>query len=144
VWLRRTLYGLSPEFDAAFREALAPKWNHDSNDGALIDDGSRFKGDKEASKRNYEEGMVRAFKACHTELAQDGRLVIVFAHKHPDAWETLVGAIIKAGFVVDGSWPIQTEQASRMRAIDSAALSSSVWLVCKKRDTLAQIGRAHV
>lgn len=140
VWLRRALYGLSPEFDVAFREALAPKWNHDSNDGELIDDSSRFKGDKEASKRNYEEGMARAFKACHAELAQDGRLVIVFAHKHPDAWETLVGAIIKAGFVVDGSWPIQTEQASRMRAIDSAALSSSVWLVCKKRDPMAKAG----
>ena len=38
-----------------------------------------------------------------------GRLVVVFAHKHPDAWETLVSAIIRAGFVVDGSWPIQTE-----------------------------------
>ena len=27
VWLRRTLYGLSPEIDAVFREPLAPKWN---------------------------------------------------------------------------------------------------------------------
>ena len=38
-----------------------------------------------------------------------GRLVIVFAQKQPDAWETLVSAIVRAGFVVDGSWPIQTE-----------------------------------
>ncbi|MFL9913942.1 DUF1156 domain-containing protein [Paraburkholderia fungorum] len=140
VWLRRTLVGVSPEYDRIFSEPLAPKWNHDANDGELIDDASRFKGDKEASKRNYEEGMARAFKACHAELVPDGRLVIVFAHKQPDAWETLVTAIIRAGFVVDGSWPIQTEQASRMRAIDSAALSSSVWLVCKKRDPLARAG----
>lgn len=140
VWLRRTLQGLSPEINAAFSEPLSPKWSHDKNDGELIDDASRFEGNKEASKRNYEEGMARAFKACHDALNTDGRLVIVFAHKHPDAWETLVGAIIKAGFVVDGSWPIQTEMGTRMRAMSSAALSSSVWLVCKKRDPLVRAG----
>ena len=77
--------------------------------------------------------MFRAFQACYKVLKPDGRLVIVFAHKQPDAWETLVSAIIRAGFVVDGSWPIQTERTGRMRATASAALSSSVWLVCKKR-----------
>lgn len=140
VWLRRILSGLSPAIDAVFSQAASPKWNHESNDGELIDDASRFGGDKEASKRNYEAGMARAFRACHTALKSDGRLVIVFAHKHPDAWETLVGAIIQAGFVVDGSWPIQTEQTSRLRAIASAALSSSVWLVCRKRDSMAKAG----
>lgn len=140
VWMRRMLIGINEGYGQAFAQPLAPKWNHDANDGELIDDASRFKGDKGASKRNYEEGMARAFQACHTALKPDGRLVIVFAHKQPDAWETLVSAIIRAGFVVDGSWPIQTEQASRMRAIDSAALASSVWLVCKKRDPLARAG----
>jgi putative DNA methylase len=140
VWLRRTLSGLSPEMDAVFSEPLAPKWDHDANDGELIDDASRFSGDKEASKRNYEEGMARAFRACHIALKANGRLVIVFAHKHPDAWETLVGAIIKAGFVVDGSWPIQTEREARTRSLSSAALSSSVWLVCRKRDPMAKAG----
>jgi adenine-specific DNA methylase len=140
VWLRRTLGGLSPSLDAAFREPLSPKWSHEKADGELIDDASRFGGNKEASKRNYEEGMARAFRSCHAALKPDGRLVIVFAHKHPDAWETLVGAIIKAGFVVDGSWPIQTEREARIRAYASAALSSSVWLVCRKRDPMAKAG----
>ena len=49
-------------------------------------------------------------------------MVVVFANKQPDAWETLVGALIRAGFVVDGSWPIQTERSSRSRAMSSAAL----------------------
>ena len=69
-------------------------------------------------------------------------LVIVFANKNPDAWETLVGALIRAGFVVDGSLPIQTEMGSRTRAISSAALSSSVWLVCRKRSSAARPGFA--
>ena len=133
VWLRRTIYGLSPEMDAAFCEPLAPKWNHDTGDGELIDDAARFGGDKKASKTVYEEGMARAFGACHEALTPEGRLVIVFAHKQPDAWETLVTAIIRAGFVVDASWPIQTEMGNRTRAQSSAALSSSsVWLVVQE------------
>ena len=133
VWLRRSTHGLSPDIDAAFKERLSPKWDHDTNDGELIDDASRFGGDKDLSKRNYEDGMARAFRACHSALRPDGRFVVVFANKQPDAWETLVAALVRAGFVVDGSWPIQTEMGNRTRAMSSAALSSSVWLVCKRR-----------
>ncbi len=140
VWLRRTLHGLSPEIDAVFSEISGPKWSHEDNDGELIDDSSRFGGDKEKSKKNYEAGMARAFSACHQALRPEGRLVIVFAHKHPDAWETLVNAVIKAGFTVTGSWPIKTEMGARIRAISSAALASSIWLVCRKRDPKAKAG----
>ncbi len=140
VWLHRTLHGLSPDIDTVFQQPLSPKWDYEKNDGELIDDASRFGGDKQKSKANYEAGMFRAFQACHKSLKPDGKLVIVFAHKQPDAWETLVSAIIRAGFVVDGSWPIQTEMGNRTRALSSAALSSSVWLVCKKRSETARPG----
>ncbi len=140
IWLRRTLHGLSPEFTEAFREPLAPKWNNDQQDGELIDDSSRFGGDKATSKKAYEDGMFRAFQACDRALVPDGRMVVVFANKSPDAWETLVSAIIRAGFVVDASWPIQTEMGNRTRALSSAALASSVWLVCRKRPEAARSG----
>ena len=133
VWIRRQTHGLSPVIDSSFQNPLGPKWNHDTGDGELIDDASRFDGDKDLSRKNYEDGMARAFQACHASMRADGRLVVVFANKQPDAWETLVAALIRAGFVVDGSWPIQTEMGTRHRARDSAALSSSVWIVCKKR-----------
>ena len=133
VWLRRSTQGLSSDIDSSFRLSLSPKWDHGTGDGELIDDASRFNDDKKLSRENYEDGMYRAFQACHSALASDGRLVVVFANKQPDAWETLVGALIRAGFVVDGSWPIQTEMGNRNRAIGSAALASSVWLVCRKR-----------
>ena len=140
VWLRRSTYNLSAQVDEVFTNPLTPKWDHDTNDGELIDDSSRFDGDNTKSKAAYEDGMARAFIACHQALTDDGRLVIVFAHKQPDAWETLVSAIIRAGFVVDGSWPIQTEMINRTRALSSAALSSSVWLVCRKRPETARPG----
>ena len=132
VWLRRVSHQ-HPIISDFYGEILSPKWSEDANDGELIDDASRFAGDQERSKDNYENGMYRVFKNCYQVLAPGGRTVIVFAHKQPDAWETLVSAIIRAGFVVDASWPIQTEMGNRTRAQSSAALSSSVWLVCKKR-----------
>ncbi|HEU5401039.1 MAG TPA: hypothetical protein VFU86_06755 [Terriglobales bacterium] len=140
VWLRRTLYGLFPELDQSFQDTLGPKWDSTSNDGELIDDSSRFGGDDKRSKAAYEDGMYRAFRACCSALKPDGRLVIVFAHKDPDAWETLVSAMIRACYVVDASWPIQTEMGNRTRAQSSAALSSSVWLVCRKRPDDARPG----
>lgn len=140
VWLRRTLHSLSSDIDKGFQEPLISKWNYETNDGELIDDPARFGGDNQKSKKMYEDGMARAFQACHRVLKPEGRLVIVFANKNPDAWETLVSAIIRAGFVVDGSWPIQTEMNTRMRAKNSAALSSSIWLVCKKRSKTARPG----
>ena len=133
VWLRRTLGAGNGTFGAAFGEELGPKWNQATDDGELIDDASRFGGNKASSKKNYENGMTRAFQACHAALQSDGRLVVVFANKQPDAWETLVAGLIHAGFVVDGSWPIQTERQVRTRSLASAALASSVWIVCKKR-----------
>ena len=140
IWLRRALHGLSPETDAAFAEPLGPKWDAAANDGELIDDAARFGGDRAASKRNYEDGMARSFSRFHAALREDGRLVLVFANKQPDAWETLVSALIRAGFVVVGSWPIQTEMQNRQRSLSSAALSSSIWLVCRKRPAAARPG----
>jgi hypothetical protein len=140
IWLRRMLNGSSPEIIAAFGEPLAPKWSHEKNEGELIDDSSRFDGDMKRSRAAYEDGMYQVFAKCGRSLAPEGRFVIVFAHKLPDAWETLVTAIIRAGFLVDGSWPIQTERVARTRALSSAALSSSVWLVCKKRPETARPG----
>ena len=130
VWLRRSTHGLSPEVDAAFVNPLGPKWDHDAGDGELIDDASRFKGNRELSKRSYEDGMARAFQACHSALTTEGRLVVVFANKQPDAWETLVGALIRAGFVVDGSWPIQTEMSNQGAPRNNFCRASLVCVAC--------------
>lgn len=140
VWIRRTVNEKGDDFAAPFAEILSPKWNHETKDGELIDDAARHEGNLDTSKWTYEDGMSRAFQAVHSCLKDHGRFVVVFAHKHPDAWETLVSAIIRSGFVVDGSWPISTEMATRTRAFSSAALASSVWLVCRKRNALAKVG----
>ena len=65
-------------------------------------------------------------------------MVVVFANKQPAAWGTLVSALIRAGFVVAASWPIQTEMQNKVAG--GARLSSSIWLVCKKRPATARHG----
>ncbi|MCW3097904.1 MAG: hypothetical protein JWL77_3522 [Chthonomonadaceae bacterium] len=130
VWLRRTIGDV---YLAEFAEPLAPKL------GELVQHAGRYP-NKEEAKQFYENGMAQAFCAAYRALKPDGRMVIVFAHKTPDAWETLTAAMIRAGFVVTASWPIDTEMGNRTRAQNSAALSSSVWLVCRKRPSDAGKG----
>ncbi len=140
IWLRRSLNVATNGMEAAFASPLSPKWQHDANDGELIDDSSRHENDAARSKQVYEDGMARAFVSCAEALNPDGRLVIVFANKQPAAWETLVSALIRSGFVVDGSWPIATEMRGGVRNFARASLASSVWLVCKKRPVAAKPG----
>jgi len=140
VWLRRTIHGLNPLFDKVFEAPLSPKWNNELKDGELIDDDSRHGGDTSASKKAYEDGMYKAFLSGYKRLAPDGYFVVVFANKNPDAWETLVASVIRAGFCVVGSWPIATEMPGGLRNLGRASLASSVWLVCKKRPPTARPG----
>ena len=140
IWLRRVLWGVTEQIEMVFSTPLSPKWNHEEGDGELIDDSSRFGGNKASSKRSYEDGMAKAFQSACERLNETGRLVIVFANKSVDAWETLVGALIRGGAEVTASWPIQTEMPNRTRGNASAALSSSVWIVCRKRAATAAPG----
>lgn len=140
IWNRRALSGLFQDWDENYQQSVSPKWNDAEADGELIEDESRHGGDKAKAKAAYETGMAGAFEAQLKALGSEGRLVVVFANKSVDAWETLVGSLIRAGAEVVASWPIQTEQAARMRAQSSAALSSSVWIVCRKRSATAPAG----
>lgn len=140
VWLRRNLWGISSTIDCTIREEITPKWDHNRQDGELIDDESRFGGNKVASKKAYEDGMAKSFRSSFDSLENNGRMVVVFANKEVVAWETLISALIRGGAVVTASWPIETEMPTRTRSMSSAALASSVWIVCRKRDKFAQPG----
>jgi putative DNA methylase len=124
VWLRRSIGDL---FKSEFETPLVPKAEE------LVQHAGRFGGDNRAAKEFYEAGMAAAFSAAKESLTDEGRFVVVFAHKQPDAWETLASAMIRAGFTVNASWPIATEMPNK--AAGGARLASSVWLVCRKRSS---------
>ena len=123
VWERRVLRDLHP---GLFRTPLTPKRME------LIAYGpSGRNGEKTAEW--YEQGMETAFHEMCRTVNTYGLMGVMFAHKTTSAWETLITALIKAGLNVTASWPLRTESGNRLRAANSAALASSVLLLCRKR-----------
>jgi len=129
VWLKRALIGLHPD---VFRTPLTPKRkelvSHLSNDGGRT------------TSDEYEAGMEEAFKEMRRVLKDDGICAVMFAHKTTSAWETIISALIRSGLAVTSSWPLHTEMKTRLRAMESASLASSVTLVCRKRHSEAGSG----
>jgi len=94
----------------------------------------------EKDQKFFEDGMAAAFIEGRRILRDDGIGAIVFAHKTTEGWEALLSGMIKGGWTITGSWPIATEMGSRLRARDSAALATSVHLVCRPRPAEAGVG----
>ena len=88
----------------------------------------------------YENRMREAFVQMRKTVKEDGVASVVFAHKETDRWEALVSALVSAGWKATGSWPIATERKQRMRGQRSAALETSVHLVCRPRPEDAPVG----
>jgi adenine-specific DNA methylase len=82
----------------------------------------------------FYQQMREAFGEARRVVEPGGIGVIVFAHKDTRSWEALLSGVIDAGWIVTASWPIDTERPNRQRAIGSAALASSVHLVCRPRE----------
>jgi adenine-specific DNA methylase len=77
--------------------------------------------------------IAKAFQEISRVLKPEGITCIVFAYKTTEAWETIISSLLKSGLVLTASWPIHTEMKERLRAQESAALASSVYMVCRKR-----------
>jgi SAM-dependent methyltransferase len=105
-----------------------------------MDPGPPPPGEPEKTKEFFETTMERALAECRRILRPDGVAVVLFAHKGTAGWEALLNALLRAGWAVTASWPIETERASRKRAVGSAVLQSSVFLVCRPRLENAGVG----
>src|SRR5262249_27441694 len=81
-----------------------------------------------------------AFAEGRRVLRDEGVGAVVFAHKTTEGWEALLSGMIRGKWTITGSWPITTERSARMRARESAALATSVHLVCRPRPDNAAIG----
>jgi adenine-specific DNA methylase len=79
--------------------------------------------------------MQQAMAEGRRVTAPTGIGVVVFAHKSTAGWEAQLKGMVAAKWTITGSWPIDTEMGSRLRAMDSAALASSVHLVVRPRET---------
>lgn len=82
----------------------------------------------------YEKELMRAFVRGREVLTPNGIGTIVFASKTTSSWEAIINAVIRAGWVITGSWPIDTEMPTKVAGIDQARLMSSIHLICRPRE----------
>jgi len=135
VWLKRVLPGhplLRDPFDST--NSLTPKRRE-----AVQDETKRNNG-RPKDRAWFEETMAKAFAEGRRVLREDGVGSVVFAHKTTEGWEALLSGMIRGGWTITGSWPIATEMGSRLRARESAALATSVHLICRPRPNGAPVG----
>ncbi len=144
VWLRQSLRRTYPRL---FSTMLVPK--HEE----LVATPYRESRGKDGARDFFEEGMFSAFKQICKYACDDVPVTIYYAFKQSETestndvestastgWETMLSAIIRAGFSITGTWPMRTEMGSRMIASGTNALASSIVLVCRKRPEGAPMG----
>lgn len=135
VWLKRMFVDhplLCDPFD--IHNPLTPK------DREVVQDASKCFNGATKNAGFFEARMALAFQQGCRVLKHDGLGCVVFAHKTTEGWEALLAGMIGGGWVITASWPIATERSARMRARDSAALESSVHLICRPRPKDAEVG----
>ena len=135
VWLKRVLPDhppLSDPFDSA--NPLSPKIRE------IVQDETKQYDGRPKNRDWFEDTMAKAFTEGRRVLQEDGVGSVVFAHKTTEGWEALLSGMIRGGWTITGSWPIATERPVRLRSLESAALVTSVHLVCRPRPENASVG----
>jgi putative DNA methylase len=131
VWLRRSLKSIFPGLFATLavpkaEEMIASPYRH---------------GNKEQAESFFLSSMTQAMHrlAKQTHLAFPITIYYAFKQSETDdiqgtsstGWDTFLDAMIRAGLVISGTWPLRTENDSRLRGQASNALASSILIVCR-------------
>ena len=137
AWLRRTLKPIFPDLFATLavpkaEELVATPYRH---------------GSKEKAEAFFLNGMTQAMHHLAEQIHPAFPVTIYYAFKQSESdnnegigstgWETFLDAVIQAGFVLTGTWPMRTENSSRIVGQGTNALASSIVLVCRPRPSEA-------
>ncbi len=128
-WLKRSLAGLHEDL-------LRPQLTEKKDE--LVALSHRAAMYREKDNQWFEQKMGLACSEARRVCEPSGLGVFVFANKETQAWEAMLAALVNAGWIVTASWPIDTESGNRLRAKASAALASSIHLVCRPREKVEQ------
>jgi putative DNA methylase len=137
VWLRRSLKTFFPEL---FATLAVPKTEE------LVANPYRH-GSKENAEEFFLQGMTQAMHRLAEQAHPAFPVTIYYAFKQTETqsesgtsstgWETFLDAVIRAGFAINGTWPMRTELSNRMIGSGTNALASSIVLVCRPREANA-------
>ena len=129
VWMKRILGDVLPDL---FASELTDK------DREAVANPSRFRNmgisPEILANQDYEAKMAMAFAEYHRVLRDDGVMTVQFNHKDSGAWDVLAKSLIDAGFEITASWAVSTENPQNLHQAQKNSVSSTVLLVCRKRD----------
>ena len=129
VWLRPLLRSTYPDL---FAGIVTPKQEE------MIATEFRF----EDPRQHFEDRLGDTLRLIREHCSPEFPSSIFYAYKQQEqqhdgrtstGWDTMLSALVSAGFQIIGTWPMRTERANRPRSLDSNALASSVVLVCRSR-----------
>ena len=132
VWIRYNLSEVWPDECATLatpkkEELVASPWRT---------------GSKQLAKEHFESGMTQVMHQMARAQHLDFPATVFYAFKQQETiaggiastgWETFLQGLVDADLQVTATWPIRTEMANRVIAMDSSALASSVVLACRPR-----------
>lgn len=134
VWLRKSLRSIFPDLFATLavpkaEELVATPYRH---------------GTKEKAGKFFLDGMTQAMQRISDQGHPGFPVTIYYAFKQSESdaesgtantgWDTFLEAVIRAGFLISGTWPMRTERDQGLKT-GSNVLASSIILVCRKRST---------
>ena len=132
VWLRKNLAGTWPDECSTL---LTPKAEE------LV--ANRFRaGSKEEAEVHFESGMAQFMRSTRVAQFADAPASVFYAYKAVEAkdgdhratgWDTFLQGAIESGLQISATWPMRTENASRLVAQGTNALASSIVLTCRPR-----------
>ena len=96
----------------------------------------------ENGRERFEELMVKTLHIIRESSSPEFPSSIFYAYKQDEedrdgrastGWDTMLSALVLAGFQIVGTWPMRTERSARSNALSANSLASSVILVCRMR-----------
>jgi putative DNA methylase len=133
VWLRQSLKDVYP---GLFSTILTPKSDE------LVANPHRHNG-REGAEKFFVSGFNMVFRKIRGTANNDIPLTVYYAYKQQDiktddgssstGWHTLLDGLVSSGWEITATWPIRTEGTTRMRAMNSNTLASSIVLACRPR-----------
>ena len=129
IWLRAALRDIYPEL---FSSILVPKQEE------MIASRFRFENPRDQFENRLNKTLTLIRERCSPEFPAS----IFYAYKQQEeqrqgrtstGWETMLTALVNAGFQVTGTWPMRTEMSTRVNSIEANTLASSVVLVCRPK-----------
>jgi len=84
-------------------------------------------------------GLAQVFSEAHRILKDEGLMTFTFHHKEHEAWSSVMGAVLDAGFYVSAIYPVHSEQPTSIHIRDQQSIEYDSVVVCRKR-----VGDGHI